>query len=242
MKPLVLGVITARGQSKGVPQKNIKPVLGHPLIAYTIVVAVNCPSISRTIVSTEDPRIAAIARDWGAEVPFMRPTELAGDYVPHVPVLQHAVRFAEKQEGRTYDFVFTLQPTAPLREVSDLEGAIEKIVATDADSVVGLVKIEDHHPLRIKRVENDRIVPFWMEEPEGTRRQDLEPRAYVRAGSIYVTKRDIIMNQGSVFGAVSMPWFLSQDKSTNVDNEYDLLVLEHFVPKLFKNMKKPAND
>ncbi len=233
MFPLVLGVITGRGQSKGVPNKNIREVLGIPLIAYTIWVALRSQLLARTIVSTDDENISNIAKRWGADVPFLRPHDLATDEVPHLPVLQHAINFVENQESRNYDYVFTFQPTAPLREVSDVDGAITKIVTTGCDSVIGLVRIEDHHPLRIKRIENDLIVPYGAPEPEGMRRQDLEPKAYIRAGSIYVARRDLVMNHGSIFGQDSRPWLLASDKGVSVDNEYDLMVLEHFIPRFF---------
>ena len=120
--PRVLAVIPARGGSKGVPRKNIRLVCGKPLIAYTIETALAARHLfHRVIVSTEDEEIAAISRQYGAEVPFLRPAELAGDQVPTVPVLQHTVRFVESEENIVMDWVCLLQPTEPFRTVEDLE-------------------------------------------------------------------------------------------------------------------------
>jgi CMP-N-acetylneuraminic acid synthetase len=166
----------------------------------------------------------------------MRPSELALDDTPHLPVVRHALEFCESQENRVYDQVFIFQPTSPLREVSDVDGAIKLLEDTGADSVVGLVSIEDHHPLRVKRIENGKIVPFYDSEPVGARRQDLRPKAYVRSGSVYAINRGAVMGKGSLLGEDSRPWIMSQDKGVNVDTEEDLIILQHYIPKLFPGL------
>ena len=137
----ILGVITARGGSKGIPGKNIKPFLGKPLIAYTIEAAkksgVFDPAVggtSRLILSTDDPEIAEVAKKYGCEVPFMRPKELAEDKSAHLPVMQHAVQWLKDNENYQPDYVMILQPTSPLRQPFHIKEAVELILKTGADS------------------------------------------------------------------------------------------------------------
>src|SRR2546430_8741746 len=131
----ILGIVTARGGSKAIPHKNITPVSGKPLLAYTAEAALASKKLARAVLSTDDEGIAAVGRAWGLETPFLRPPELAKDDTPTVPVLQDVVRRLEAA-GDRYDAVFLLQPTNPLRLVSDIDGAIELLEETGADSVI----------------------------------------------------------------------------------------------------------
>ena len=223
----VLGVTLARGGSKGVPGKNIRLVLGKPLLAYTVEEALISRRINRYIVSTDSLEIATIAREWGAEC-IERPPELASDTTPSLDALRHAVFETEKQEGIPYDIVVELRATNPLKTVDDIDGAIEKLIDTRADSVIGVAVLEDHHPARIKRLVDDRIVDFVMPEPRDGQRQLLRPEAYIRNGSIYAVRRDLIMNgAGQLFNHKnSRPWVMPADKSINVDTELDFLLVE----------------
>ena len=129
MQPEIISIIPARGGSKGIPKKNIVLLAGKPLIAYSIGQSLQCRHIKRTIVSTDDPEIAEIAREYGAEVPFIRPKELAKDDTPDLPVFLHALDWLEKQESYLPDLIVHLRPTSPLREVKHIEEAIEKLLA-----------------------------------------------------------------------------------------------------------------
>lgn len=219
----MLAVIPARGGSKGVVRKNIRSICGKPLIAYTIETALAARHLlHRSIVSTDDQEIKAIACEYGAEVPFLRPPELAGDRVPTLPVLQHAVRFVEKEEGVTLDWVLLLQPTAPLRIIEDIEASVELAHANNCDSVISVVQVFAEHPILMKRIENNRLLPYCIEEKEGTRRQDYQPPAYMRNGAIYLTRRDVIMVQNSIWGRVIRPYVMPIERSVSVDNELEL--------------------
>lgn len=223
----VLAVIPARGGSKGVPHKNIRPVGGKPLIAYTLETALAARGLlHRVVVSTDDPAIADVARAYGAEVPFLRPPELAADRAPMIPVLQHAVQFVEDGEQQRMDWVLLLQPTAPLRTVADIEAALRLAQAGGCDSVISVVQVFAVHPMLMKRIENDRLLPYCLEEKEGTRRQDYQPPAYMRNGMIYLTRRDVLMEQASIWGAVIRPYVMPEERSINVDSELDLKLLE----------------
>ena len=133
--PKILGVITARGGSKGIPGKNIKLLCGKPLIAYTIEAAKKSGALDRLILSTDDPTIAQVAKSFGCEVPFMRPPELAKDHVSHLPVMQHAVQWLSNKEGYKPEYVMILQPTSPLRQPFHIKETVDLILETDADSV-----------------------------------------------------------------------------------------------------------
>ena len=220
-------VIPARGGSKGVPRKNIRLVCGKPLIAYTIETALAARHLFyRIIVSTDDEEIADVARRHGAEVPFMRPAELAGDNVPMVPVLQHAVQFVEQQDKVRSDWVCLLQPTDPFRTVEDIEEALRLAQAGGCDSVISVVQVFSVHPILMKRIENGRLLPYCIEEKEGTRRQDYQPPAYMRNGAIYLTKRDVLMERDSIWGDVIRPYVMPPERSVGVDSELDLKLVE----------------
>ncbi|OGF28143.1 hypothetical protein A2477_03715 [Candidatus Falkowbacteria bacterium RIFOXYC2_FULL_47_12] len=217
----ILGLITARGGSKSIPKKNIALVAGKPLISYTVVAANDSTLLTRTIVSTDDAEIASVCREYGADVPFMRPAELAQDKTPHIPVIQHALRWLQDNAGETYDYVMILQPTSPLRSADDIDGAIKKAVDTDADSVMSMVELSDFDPRKIKKIVADEIVPMFSEEgAQSGRRQD-GARAYKRNCAIYLTKTEYIM-RNDLFGAVSRPYLMPADRSLDINTPDDL--------------------
>ncbi|MDX6769781.1 MAG: N-acetylneuraminate synthase family protein [Elusimicrobiota bacterium] len=225
--PRVLAIVLARGGSKSVPKKNIRPLNGLPTIAYTIREALKCPRITRLIVSTESEEIAAVARQHGAEVPFLRPAHLATDTATSKDGLQHATAFAEKEEGKPYDYVVELMCTNPLKTAADIDGCLDKLLSTGADSVIGVVQLFDHHPARIKRIVDDRITDFCVPEPLDARRQDLKPDAFIRNGSIYAMRRDVLMIQDKRYGtADSRPYYFPPERSVNIDSEEDWFVAE----------------
>jgi CMP-N,N'-diacetyllegionaminic acid synthase len=224
----ILAVITARGGSKGVPRKNIRPVCGKPLIAHTIETTLQVRDrLHRLIVSTEDAEIAAVSREYGAQVPFMRPPELAVDTTPSLPVLQHAVREVEALDGIRLDWVLLLQPTSPLRTADDILAAMALAAAGGCDSVISVVQAPIH-PLFMKRIQEDQLLPFSEEltEKEGTRRQDAQPPAYVRNGAIYLTRREVLMEMNSIWGRIIRPYVMPSERSVNVDSELDLKLAE----------------
>jgi CMP-N-acetylneuraminic acid synthetase len=232
----VLGVIPARGGSKGVPRKNIAPVLGKPLIAYTIEAALASKLLTDAIVSTDDEEIARVSRQYGASVPFMRPAELATDAAQAIPTIQHAVRQMEKLRSWRYDAVVMLQPTTPLRTAEDIDECLKKLFATEADSVISVVEVGGYHPVRMKRIVDDQLVDYAEEEIENRPRQELPP-VYLRAGSVYATKRDVLMLHDSFKGRVSRPYIVPLDRHANVDTAIDLKIAEW---KLLELRRKKA--
>jgi CMP-N-acetylneuraminic acid synthetase len=229
----VLAVTLARGGSKGVPRKNIRTLAGLPLIAYTIREALRSKLITRYVVSTDDAEIADVARAHGAEVPFLRPPELSTDTASSKDCLKHAVEFMERRDGCRYDFVIELMCTHAFKTAEDIDAALEKLVSTGADSVIGMARLYDHHPARIKRIEDDRIVDFCVPEVLDSRRQDLTPPAYIRNGSIYAMKRDVLMVQDRRYGtADSRPYVFPPERDVNIDDEADWHAAEFLMKKL----------
>jgi CMP-N-acetylneuraminic acid synthetase len=219
-------------------RKNIRPICGKPLIAYTIETALAARHLlHRSIVTTDDPEIKAIACDYGADVPFLRPPELAGDSVPTLPVLQHAVDFVETQDDIRLDWVLLLQPTAPLRLLEDIEASLTLAFENRCDSVISVVQVFAEHPILMKRIEDNQLLPYWIEEKEGTRRQDYQPPAYMRNGAIYLTRRDVLMDKNSIWGHVICPYVMPPERSVSVDSELELKLLELLIEERLERAK-----
>ncbi|NEV93936.1 acylneuraminate cytidylyltransferase family protein [Psychroflexus sp. YR1-1] len=197
--PKILGIIPARGGSKGVPGKNIKDLGGKPLLAYTVESAKQSKLINRLIVSSENENIIKVARNLGVEVPFKRPENLAADQSGSVEVVQHAVEYMEDQ-GEYYDTVLLLQVTSPFREDGFIGRAIEKFIKSEADALVSVLPVpQEYNPHWVFEAdEQDNLKISTGEEGIIKRRQDL-PKAFFRDGSIYITKTDVI-KKGSFFG------------------------------------------
>jgi CMP-N-acetylneuraminic acid synthetase len=225
----VLGIIPARGGSKGIPGKNLAPVLGKPLLAYTADAAHASQRLTRVILSTDDEDIAALGRQLGLEVPFMRPPELARDDTPTLPVLQDCIRRLAAV-GQNYDAVFILQPTNPLRLPSDIDGAIDLLKLTGADSVIGFSPVGERHPARMKQIDAAGRVtnPPFAEQYEGQRRQELPP-LYLRDGAVYVTRRCVLMERNSIQGDDCRAWLIPAERAWNVDEPFDLYMVEQLL-------------
>jgi CMP-N,N'-diacetyllegionaminic acid synthase len=222
----ILAITLARGGSKSVKNKNIRQLAGIPLIAHTINATKKSKFITDYIVSTDSKEIAKTAKEYGASVPFLRPEELAADTSTSVSALKHAVDFMEKQNKITYDIVVETMCTNPLKTTEDVDSCIKKIIETGADSVIAVNQLWDHHPARIKKIENDLIVDFFP-EPSEARRQDLKPEAYIRSGSIYVMQRDYLMVKGLRYGGSnSRPYILDEERAVNIDTEMDFKMAE----------------
>jgi CMP-N-acetylneuraminic acid synthetase len=187
----VLGVIPARGGSKGIPRKNLKELAGKPLIAHQIESALASEEIDRTIVSTDDEEIASTAREFGADVPFSRPSAIAEDDVPVIAVYKHAKEwFDERNESPTS--IVGLQPTCPFTLPSEINEAVRKLEEKNCDSVVSVAEVTETHPYRSYVLEEDRLLPFedvTVEEP--LQRQD-RPTVYGLTGAIFARSRSVL--------------------------------------------------
>ena len=217
----VLGIVPARGGSKGVPRKNIRLLCGKPLLQYTAESALAALRLSRVILSTESEEIAEVGRRAGLEVPFLRPAELAEDTTPMLPVVQHAVRSMERS-GARFDAICLLQPTNPLRRSEDIDACIELLEQSDSDAVVTVLPVPaEYNPHWVYfRGQNSLLRLSTGEASPITRRQDLPP-AFHREGSVYVTRRDVVMEQDSLYGRRLAGYQLDPQRSVNIDGPED---------------------
>lgn len=221
----VLGIIPARGGSKGVKRKNIKMFGGRPLIAHAIEAALQS-NLDDVIVSTEEDEIAAIATELGALVPFKRPQELAQDTSNSVGVAIHGLKEMERLQETTYDAVMYLQPTTPFRKCEDINRSLDLLKHTEnADSVISVVDVNSYHPARMKYLENGYLIdPDFCEKEENQNRQELRPM-YIRNGAIYLTRRNTLLN-ASFKGGKCLAYNMSHEDSINIDTVQDFAYAE----------------
>ena len=227
----ILAIIPARGGSKKIPKKNIKLLAGKPLIAYTIEEALKSKHITRISVSTDDENIAKIARDFGAEAPFLRPSELAKDHVTDLPVFQHCLNWLRENENYIPDIIVHLRPTAPLRKIHHIDSGIELLLKSpEADSVRSVTSV-GQHPLKMWKIENNKLIPFISEKSSGIKesynmpRQKL-PKAYIQNGSVDVLWTNTILEKNSMSGDIIVPLVMEELESVNIDSEIDFLLAE----------------
>lgn len=226
--PYVFGVIPARGGSKGLPGKNLRVLGKLSLIGHAVASSRESARLTRFIVSTDSAELADEARRHGAEVPFQRPAELASDQAGMVPVLQHAVRWLESTGARP-DLVVTLQPTSPFRTGDDIDRTIAKVIDTGADSAQTVTEA-GYHPFFMKTLEGDRTVALFADGHKYVRRQDA-PAVYQPSGAVYVTRRDVLMNEGRVLGADNRGIVQGFEAAVNIDTEWDFLLAELILAK-----------
>ncbi len=223
-----LGIIPARGGSKGVKRKNLRLIAGRPLIHYTIDAARQSRALTHVVTTTDDAEIAAVAEAAGSAV-LMRPAALAADDTPMLPVVQHALSALEPKLGR-FDAVVVLQPTTLLRTSEDIDAAVELLETTRADSVISVYQVGDYHPSRMYQLVENRLVAF-QPEPPARIRQGLPP-LYHRNGAIYACRRDLIDEGGTLIGPDARPYLMPRERSVNIDDEFDLLTAELLVQHL----------
>lgn len=225
MNARVLGLITARGGSKGLPRKSIRELGGKPLIAWSIEAALQSNAIDRLVVSTDDKEIAAVSREFGAEVPFLRPIELAGDHSPHIDTVVHALEWLSANDHYRPDYVLLLQPTMPLRTAADIDAANEVALHYAADSVVGMREAPCHPWLMFTAREDGTLCDYAGVPKEQLRRQDY-PCVYAINGAIYLTRRDVIIRDRTWYPPRTFPYVMPADRSIDIDNEWDLHMAE----------------
>lgn len=229
MKHNVLGVIPARGGSKGVPRKNLIHLLNKPLIEYTIKEALDSHHLDKVIVSTDDEEIAEISKSLGAEVPFVRPAELATDSALSIDVVIHALKTMGELDQKKYQIIVMLQPTTPFRTSNDIDNGIELLLRGGVDSVISVVNVGAHHPLRMKRIIHDGWLINYIEQgKEDMRpRQELPP-VYIRNGSLYITWRNVILS-GSFVGTNCKAYIMPPERSVNIDTKFDIILAEYLL-------------
>lgn len=246
VKPEVLAIIPARGGSKGLPRKNVRNFAGHPLISYSIAAGLQAETVTRTIVSTDDEEIAAVARKYGAEIPFMRPAEYAQDSTLDLPVFQHALNWLAEHEGYRPEVVVQLRPTSPVRPPTLVDDAVRMLLADpNADSVRGIVPAgqNPHKMWRVdpqaKYMHNLLEVP-GVPEPYNAPRQIL-PQVYWQTGHIDALRPRAILEQNSMSGANILPLLIESRYTVDIDGLLDLQKAEWLVYNAGLDMVHPGH-
>lgn len=218
----VLGLIPARGGSKGIPRKNVTEVAGKPLLAHTVEASLGAEHVDRTVVSTDDDEIRQAALDAGADVPFERPAELATDDALVEPVVEHALGYLHEEEGKAYDTVALLQATAPARTATHVDEAIEHMRAEDADSLVAVSEGKSYR---------------WRRTPDGAerlnydgriRRQEKEPE-FIESGSMYLADVEQFLETGNLQVGETALYVLDPASAVDIDEPFELWLAEQIL-------------
>jgi CMP-N-acetylneuraminic acid synthetase len=215
-----LGIIPARGGSKRIPRKNLYPLAGKPLLLHTVDAAKESRLLARTIVSTDDEEIRRVALDGCAEAPFLRPAEFASDLSPTIDAVLHALEYAEREEGKPYDIVCVLEPTAPLRTGADIDAALE-LFRPEVDSVIGLTPVAVTNPGRLRVIREGKVVRLSPENSEPV---------YVPGGGIFAARRGLLIGQRTLQGPRQAGYILPRERGLDIDTLDDVALAESLLP------------
>lgn len=220
----VLALIPARGGSKSIPRKNIRPLAGFPLIAYSIAAGLAAETVTRVLVSTDDEEIAAIARHYGAETPFLRPAEFSQDQTPDLPVFQHALQWLEEHEGWQPEIVVQLRPTSPFRRVMHIDQAVYRLLERPEADAVRTVCVPFQNPYKMWRIQADGLmqplVDIGVPEPYNMPRQAL-PEVYWQTGYVDAAWSDTILQKNSMTGERILPLVIDPSEWIDIDSADD---------------------
>jgi CMP-N-acetylneuraminic acid synthetase len=229
LAPEVLALIPARGGSKSIPRKNIRPFAGHPLIAYSIAAGLAARMVRRVIVSTDDEQIAEIARQYGAETPFLRPAQYSQDQTADLPVFQHALKWLAEQQGYHPDIVVQLRPTSPLRRVAHIDGAVTSLLAHPEADAMRTVCVPFQNPFKMWRIAADGFMHPLIEslgagqtiaEPYNMPRQAL-PEVFWQTGYVDAAWAKTIIEKGSMTGEKILPLVIDPGDWIDIDSPDD---------------------
>jgi CMP-N,N'-diacetyllegionaminic acid synthase len=229
----ILGVVCARGGSKGLKNKNIRDLNGMPLISYTISILKKWGKANRVVCSTDSREIARIANEYGAETPFLRPSELSTDVAPKIPVIQHALQYCEENEGIQYDIVIDLQPTSPFRKVHDLDNALYEFHRTGADVLYSVYESKVNPYYTMIELDDNGIARVSKSlDVEMFRRQDA-PKVYTINGSIYIFKRNHLVTAKGLHCDNERIYIMDEISAVDIDSELDFQFAEFLLKRKF---------
>jgi hypothetical protein len=233
----ILAIIPARGGSKGLPGKNIKPLCGKPLIGWTIEQAQASKYIDEIFVSTDSKEIATVAEDFGVKVPFLRPSELATDTSPSSAFVLHTIDYY-RNKGQEFDYILLLEPTSPLRDVVDINMSIEQLLNHNtAKSIVGVSKIQAAHPAFLVNISKEGLLKPYLEEMKTLRRQELSV-LYFFEGSLYLSEIDYYIETQSFYHNLTLPYVVPKYKSYEIDDIVDFYIIENLLELKLNNILK----
>lgn len=221
----VLGIIPARGGSKGISNKNIRELKGKPLLAYTIEASRESSKLNDFILSTDSQTIADYAEQYGLTTNALRPHELASDTAKSIDVVKYEVVKYERDIGCRIDVIVLLQPTTPMRTAADIDHAIDIFYKSEADSLISVYEASEVHPYVMYYCEKDRLKSILEEGHKFLRRQEFKP-VYVRNGALYIAKRDQVMEQNSIVCERPVAYIMPRERSVNIDEPFDLEIAE----------------
>ncbi len=230
----ILALIPARGSSKGIPRKNIKPIAGKPLIAWTIEAALSSQFLDAVVVSTEDEEIAEVARQWGSQVPFLRPQELAQDDTPGIDPVLHALKQLPE-----FDAMLVLQPTSPLRTTEDIDRCIGLALDLPASSVVSVSEPE-RHPYWMYRLGADQRLQPLIDVPPISRRQELPP-VYAMNGALYYARTDWLWQHRTFVTNETAAYVMPPERSVDLDTLLDWKLAELLFKERSDGKSLPKN-
>jgi CMP-N-acetylneuraminic acid synthetase len=219
-----IGFIFARGGSKGLPGKNIKPLAGKPLIAHSIATALACPSLGSVIVSTDDPAIASIAKEHGAEIPFTRPSELATDTAPEWLAWRHGIEWVRAHRGPFGVFV-SLPPTSPFRAVEDVEACVASLRADPATDVVITVREAERNPyFNMVKLDGSGYASLVVDSNQKVSRRQDAPAVFDITTVVYAARPDFVLNANSLFEGNVRTVLVPSERSLDIDTPYDFML------------------
>jgi len=225
-----LAIIPARGGSKGLPGKNIKEICSKPLVAWSIEAGVKSKYVDEVMVTTDYQEIADIAKEYGANVPFLRPEFLASDTATSFDAIKHTIDFYKNELHREFDYIVLLEPTSPLREDCDIDNMIEKIVNNEAefDSIVSIGEVHEHPSIMKKIINNNHLSPYCQELEMKTRRQDNDV-AYFPYGVAYIVKRKSLLDEETFYTKRNTFYEIKRYQCYEIDDIYDFLAIENIM-------------
>lgn len=236
----ILGIIPARGGSKRVPRKNVRLLNGKPLVAWVIEAARLVEEIDSLVVSSDDDEILTIAEDYDAHLPLLRPDEFATDSSPAIDYVKHALEMIEAKEGTYFDAVVILQPSSPLTLPRDISATIELLKSSGAETAVSVVQLEHAiHPVKLKVMEEDKLLPY-LEEERGRMSENDLPKLFVRNCAVYATRRNVI-DRGEIIGADCRGFVMPRERSVDINDEMDFLFAEFLSRRSNPNVKVPMD-
>jgi len=235
----ILALIPARGGSKGLPRKNIKPLLGKPLIAWTIEQARASGYIDRVVVSTDSRNIANISKRYGADAPFLRPKELARDSSSTIDAIIHALKWLEGRGG-SFDYLILLEPTSPLRKKDDADNAIKKLIDQKdaADSLVSVGEVHMENPYITKLIVDGYVRPFITQKSKGIFQRQQLPKAYFPYGVVYASKVDSLKKKLTFYQNRTIPYFIERWQNYEIDDIVDFVCIEAILKHKLKEKIK----
>ncbi|GET45279.1 acylneuraminate cytidylyltransferase family protein [Capnocytophaga felis] len=230
----ILAIIPARGGSKGLPGKNIKPLCGKPLIGWSIEQAQASKYVDEIFVSTDSREIADVAESFGVLIPFLRPKELASDTSPSSEFIIHTIEYYQKKNNN-FDYILLVEPTSPLRDTQDIDKCIEMLLNHSyAKSIVGISKIEACHPAFLVKISEEGLLKSYVNQMKTLRRQDIDD-LYFFEGSLYLSSIEYYMQEKTFYHELTLPYLMPKYKSFEVDDLLDFQIIERIMELKIKN-------